>query len=67
MPLGALFMAIIFGWIKPGYLNEEIRSSEGNFRTQKFFQFCIKWVVPPIMLLILVGQIDTFFKLGIFS
>ncbi|MEG1164179.1 MAG: sodium-dependent transporter, partial [Anaerovoracaceae bacterium] len=64
MPLGALFMAIIFGWIKPGYLNEEIRSSEGDFRTQKFFQFCIKWVVPPIMLLILVGQIDTFFKLG---
>ncbi len=64
MPLGACYMAIIL----PTRLVDEEVTLEGNkFTTQKFFDFCIKFVAPLMMVLVLVGQIDTFFKLGIFS
>lgn len=67
MPLGALIMAVIFGWIRPGYTDDEIALDSGGFRLKNYFHFCIKWIVPPIMVLVLLGQIDTFFKLGWFS
>lgn len=67
MPLGALIMAIIFGWIRPGYVDDEIRLDDGGFKMQNFYHFCIKWIVPPAMVLVLLGQIDTFFALGWFS
>ena len=66
MPLGALLMSIMVGWeIKPKTLLDEIHIGAGN-KVDGFFAFCIKFVVPIGMLLILVGQIDTFFHLGIF-
>ena len=68
MPIGALATAIIFGWIKPEYLYDEISNGNGSsFKIRKYFHICIKWIVPPIMILVLLGQIDTFFKLGWFS
>lgn len=67
MPLGALLTAIIFGWIKPEYLYKEIGNGNPNFKLRSFYHFCIKWIVPPIMVLVLVGQIDSFFGLNIFS
>ena len=67
MPLGSMIMAIIFGWIRPGYLDDEIRLDDGGFKMQKFYHFCIKWIVPPAMVLVLLGQIDTFFGLEWFS
>lgn len=66
MPLGALIMSIIFGWVKPGYLFDEIESS-GSFSLKGFYKFAIKYVAPVMMAMILLGQIDTFFKLGIFA
>lgn len=66
MPLGALIMSIIFGWIKPDYLFSEIESSS-NFSLKGFYKFAIKYIAPVMMALILLGQIDTFFKLGIFA
>ena len=66
MPLGALLMAIMVGWeIKPKTLLDELHIN-GTDKIDAFFTFCIKFVVPVGMLLILVGQIDTFFHLGIF-
>ena len=66
MPLGALLMSIMVGWeIKPKTLLDEIHIG-GSDKIDAFFTFCIKFVVPVGMLLILVGQIDTFFHLGIF-
>ena len=66
MPLGALLMSIVVGWvIKPKTLLEEIHIG-GTTKFDGFFSFCIRFVVPIGMMLILVGQIDTFFHLGIF-
>ena len=66
MPLGALILSIIFGWIRPGYTDDEIALDNGGFKMKNYFHFCIKWIVPPIMVLVLLGQIDIFFKLGWF-
>ena len=66
MPLGALLMSIMVGWeIKPKTLLDEIHRGSAA-RIDGFFSFCIKYLVPLGMILILVGQIDTFFHLGIF-
>lgn len=67
MPLGALIMSIVFGWIKPGYTDDEITLDRGGFRMKKYFHFCIKFIVPLVMVLVLLGQLDTFFKLNLFS
>ena len=66
MPLGALLFGLMVGWeIKPQTLLDELHIS-GTDKIDGFFTFCIKFIVPIGMLLILVGQIDTFFHLGIF-
>jgi len=66
MPLGALLMSIMVGWeIKPKTLLEEINQGKKG-KIDGFFTICIKFIVPIGMLLVLVGQIDTFFHLNIF-
>ena len=66
MPLGALRMSIMVGWeIKPKPLLDEIQLGS-KAKIAGFFSICMKFVVPLGMILILVGQIDTFFHLGIF-
>ena len=66
MPLGALLMSLMVGWeIKPKTLLDEIHVG-ANSKIDGFFTFCMKFIVPLGMVLILVGQIDTFFSLGIF-
>lgn len=67
MPIGALLAAILFGWIKPGYLDDEITLNGQSFSMKNFFDFCIKWVVPPIILLVILGQISSFFGLKWFG
>ena len=66
MPLGALLMSLMVGWeIKPKTLLDEIHQGSAA-KIDGFFSFCMKFIVPLGMLLILVGQVDTFFHLGIF-
>ena len=66
MPLGALLMSLMVGWeMKPKTLLDEIHIG-GSSKIDGFFTFCIKWVAPIGMALILLGQIDTFLYLGIF-
>ena len=67
MPLGALLMSIMVGWeIKPKTLLDEIhRGASGKI--DGFFAFCIKFIVPLGMALILLGQVNDFFGLGIFG
>ena len=64
MPLGACYMAII---LPTELVDKEVTLNGNKFRTQKFFDFCIKFAAPLLMVLVLLGQIDTFFKMGIFS
>ncbi|MEG1658298.1 MAG: sodium-dependent transporter [Oscillibacter sp.] len=67
MPLGALLMSFMVAYeIKPKTLLDEIHIS-GTHKIDWFFKFCIYVTVPLGMILILVGQIDAFFVLGIFS
>ena len=48
------------------FVTEEVELN-GKFTWKKFYMFCIRFVVPPVMLLVLLGQLDSFFKLGIFG
>lgn len=67
MPLGALLTSLMIGWeIKPKTLLDEIHIGSGA-KLDGFFSFCVKFIVPLAMLLILVGQLDTFLHLGIFT
>ena len=67
MPLGALLMSIMVGWeIKPKTLLDEIHSGASG-KIDGFFAFCIKFIVPLGMALILLGQVNDFFGLGIFG
>ena len=66
MPLGALLMSIMVGWeIKPKTLLDEIHIG-GTAKLDAFFSFCIKFIAPLGMLLVLIGQLNEFFSLGIF-
>ncbi|MDD7718349.1 MAG: sodium-dependent transporter [Eubacteriaceae bacterium] len=64
MPLGACYMAII---LPNSFVDEELTLEGNKFRTRKFYDFCIKFIAPLMMVLVLLGQIDSFFKLEIFG
>ena len=67
MPLGALLMSIMIGWeIKPKSLYDEIDSGY-NGKIHGFYSFCIKYVSPFAMVLILLVQLSTFFGFGWFE
>ena len=67
MPLGALLMSLMVGWeIKPKTLLDEIHQG-GTTKLDTFFTVCMKFIVPLGMVLVLAGQVDTFFSLGIFG
>ena len=66
MPLGALLMSLMVGWeMKPKTLLDEIHIGS-NAKIDGFFSICMKVIAPLGMVLILLGQIDTFFGLGLF-
>lgn len=65
MPLGAFFLAILFGWIKTAWLDEEIQLSS-EFKNKAFFHFTLKWIVPLFMAFVLIGQLNDFFAWGLF-
>ena len=68
MPFGALVMSIIVGWVigKDAVVKEA--TLEGNkFHEVGMFMACTKIIAPIGMAFILLGQIDSFFGLGLFS
>ncbi len=64
MPLGACYCAIV---IPTSLVEDEITLNGGSFKTKKFYEFCIKFVAPIMMVIVLLGQLDGFFGLGMFS
>lgn len=68
MPLGALLMAAIIGWVlKTTAIKEEVEASPGvQLAAYKFWDVCFKFIVPIAMVFVLMGQLDDFFGLGIF-
>ena len=68
MPLGSLIMVIIIGYkLHMDWMAEEIELEGNKMGAKGFWNFCYKVTAPIGMLFILVGQIDSFFGLGIFS
>ena len=63
MPLGACYCAIV---VPTALVDEEV-SLNGKFKTKAFYDFCIKFVAPIMMVIVLLGQLDGFFGLGMFS
>ena len=62
MPLTGLIMAILIGWVVPHYIDDEVESSSA-FKSKGFFNFCIKWLGPLFMVLIVWGQIQSVMSL----
>ncbi|MGN0659410.1 MAG: sodium-dependent transporter [Emergencia sp.] len=60
MPLGALGMAILLGWVRKGFLDDEVAQGS-DFKTKKFVYFCLKYVDPIICAILLVVSLNGFF------
>lgn len=60
MPLGGLLMAIMLGWTRRHYLDDEVLIGS-QYKTRKFFDVCIRYISPIFMLFILIVQINSFF------
>ncbi|MBE6033988.1 MAG: sodium-dependent transporter [Clostridiales bacterium] len=68
MPVGALLMSLIIGWkLGENWMREELCQEGNQWKMAKFSMFCLKFIAPVGMAMILLGQLDGFFKLGIFS
>ena len=68
MPLGALLMCLCIGWeIGPKVVDEECCVEGQSFKSKGFFNICVKFITPIIMILVLAGQLDSFFGFGWFS
>ena len=68
MPLGSLIMVIIIGYkLGMDWMAEEIELEGNKMGAKGYWNFCYKVTAPIGMAFILVGQIDSFFGLGIFS
>ena len=62
MPLGALTMSILIGWVwKTKIIKEECELTGVKFWGYKYFELCFKFVVPVIMVVVLYAQILDFF------
>ena len=66
MPLGALLMTIMVGYeIKPKLVLDEVRiGSKANITS--FYTVCVKSITIIGLILVLLGQVDSFFGLGLF-
>ena len=64
MPLGALLMSLMIGWeIGPEVVKEECEATPGHkMGSYGFFKICVKVITPLCMLLILYGQLQSFFN-----
>ena len=63
MPLGGLLMTIMIGWeLGPDIVKRECEATPGHkMSTYGFFKICVKFITPLCMVLILYGQIKSFF------
>lgn len=66
MPLGALLMSLMVGWeIKSKVVLDEVRLGS-SAKIDAFFDICVRFITPLGLILVLLGQVDTFFSLGLF-
>jgi len=64
MPLGAAVMCIAIGWkVGFGWMKEEVTLEGRGWKASAFFEACIKYVTPILMLLVLVSLFLSYFGL----
>ncbi|WP_300541313.1 sodium-dependent transporter [Maricaulis sp.] len=63
LPLGGFLVAVFTGWVIPkSLLRDELsHTSKGLF---EFFHFCVRWIVPPAIFVILMLGLDAQFYGG---
>lgn len=59
MPLCGLFTAVILGWVKRNYIDDEVLISS-KYPTKPFVDFCLRYVGPVLMAIIVFVQISSF-------
>lgn len=59
MPLTGLIMAILLGWVVPKYIDDEVEKGS-VFKSKGLYKFCIRFLGPIFMVLIVYGQITSF-------
>ncbi len=68
MPLGVMLMSFFIMYeLKLPAVRQEIGMEGNRFRTEKFFRFSMRFVIPPAMLLIIAGMLDSIFGWGLFG
>lgn len=66
MPIVAFFTCVLVGFIiGPKVVVDEVKASDGKFKSEKLFTVMIKWICPIFLVLILGTSIAT--TMGIFS
>ena len=60
MPLGGFFMAIMLGWTRKHYLDDEILDGS-SYKTRGFIQVCLQYIAPVFMFFIVIVQLNSFF------
>ena len=64
MPLGAALMCYIIGWLKGfNWVEEEVCADGKVWKAKKFFEICVKYVTPVLMIFVLVSLFLSFFGL----
>ena len=63
MPLGALMMSVIIGWILgTKVIKAEVEATNGvKFTLYRFMEICFKFIVPIVMVIVLIAQLQSFF------
>jgi len=62
MPLGALVMSVLIGWVwKTKTIKDECELTGVKFWGYTYFDVCFKFIVPVVMVIVLYAQILDFF------
>jgi NSS family neurotransmitter:Na+ symporter len=68
MPFGSLCLALVVGYgMKVDWIQKECELEGNSFGGKGYWTVCYKFLSPVAMAFILLGQIDGFFGLGLFS
>ena len=58
MPIVAFFTCVLIGFIvKPKVVSDEVKETDGTFKSEKLFTIMIKWIAPIFILAILVFSV----------
>ena len=62
MPIGALLTCMVVGWeVGPNLVKEEVEQNGNKFKTFGYFKVCVRFVAPLGLLMVLWGQLTSFF------